>query len=42
MHVIGEKSRLDTDIQKAIAEIEDLSREKASCEWRWCRGWYAP
>lgn len=28
MHVIGEKSRLDTDIQKAIAEIEDLSREK--------------
>ena len=32
MHVIGEKSRLDTDIQKAIAEIEDLSREKASCE----------
>ena len=27
MHVIGEKSRLDTDIQKAIAEIEDLSRE---------------
>ena len=28
MHVIGEKSRLDTDIQKAIAEIEDLSGEK--------------
>lgn len=28
MHVIGEKSRLDADIQKAIAEIEELSKEK--------------
>ena len=28
MHVIGEKSRLDADIQKAIQEIETLSKEK--------------
>ncbi len=28
MQVIGEKSRLDADIQKAIYEIEELSKEK--------------
>lgn len=28
MHVIGEKSRLDKDIQEAIAEIEEISKEK--------------
>ena len=28
MHVIGDKTRLDQDIQDAIEEIEDLSKEK--------------